>query len=240
MKVWKYLHTGTSNAEKNMAIDCSLLQDLQYDGEPTLHIYDWEESSLTYGHFICLENFLLPKGIQKHKRQIARRPTGGGILLHGSDFTFSVLLPGSHPSFSRNTLSNYQFINQTVLETLHCFLGGNAICSLLPEEPEKVNQQCVSFCMAKPTKYDLMINGKKVGGGALRKTKEGFLHQGSICLTLPSEEFLNALFPPQSIVVDAMRQNSYPLLGSKVSLRRLEETKTEISKQLFLCFSKTL
>ena len=39
--------------------------------------------------------------------------------------------------------------------------------------------------MAKPTPFDLVIEGKKVGGAAQRRTRKGLLHQGSLSVCPP-------------------------------------------------------
>ena len=67
------------------------------------------------------------------------------------------------------------------------------------------------FCMAKATIYDLIIDGRKVGGAAVRKTKQGLLYQGSLCLGLPSPELLSAVLKQGDQVYQAMQQASYPL-----------------------------
>jgi lipoate-protein ligase A len=47
--------------------------------------------------------------------------------------------------------------------------------------------------MARPTKYDVMLQGRKIAGAAQRKTKAGFLHQGTIALLCPDPELLGAV-----------------------------------------------
>ena len=37
-----------------------------------------------------------------------------------------------------------------------------------------------SLCFARPTGYDILVEGAKVAGGAQRATRDGLLHQGSI------------------------------------------------------------
>ena len=65
--------------------------------------------------------------------------------------------------------------------------------------------------MAKPTQYDLMVEGKKVGGAAQRRTKNGFLHQATIALALPPISLLQAVVK-NSAVIEAMQRGAYPLL----------------------------
>ena len=69
--------------------------------------------------------------------------------------------------------------------------------------------------MADPTVYDVMVDGKKVVGGAQRRTKHGFLHQGSISLGVPDLHFLRSVLK-NAAVADLMRENSYPLAGPEL------------------------
>ena len=54
------------------------------------------------------------KALEASGLHLARRPTGGGIIFHLTDFAFSVLIPANHPSFSQNTLENYALVNRPV------------------------------------------------------------------------------------------------------------------------------
>ena len=52
------------------------------------------------------------------------------------------------------------------------------------------------FCMAKPTIYDVVYQGRKIAGAAQRRRKNGYLHQGTISLAFPQMGLLNeVLFP---------------------------------------------
>lgn len=221
-----------------MEMDRKLLRELHADGGPIFHGYDWNKPSATYGHFIHPHDFLCPEGIQKIGLDIAKRPTGGGIILHGYDLAFSVLLPSLHPNFSLNTLDNYAFINSTLIEAVRKFLGSDISPLLLPQEFECPDQSCCSFCMAKPTKFDVMLGGKKVAGGAQRRSKQGYLHQGSICMTLPEEDFLNTLLIPGTSVKEQMYKYSFPLLGSTTASDIISEAKGELFNILVETFSK--
>lgn len=178
-----------------MAIDAACLHDLAINHEPLLRFYEWEGPSATFGHFLdpykCLrKDTLLELGIE-----LAKRPTGGGIVLHINDFTYSVLIPSNFPHFSKNTLENYAFVHKIVMKALSQFLNceDNAL-SLLKENPHSLHPQAAHFCMAGPVRYDVMFLGKKIGGGAQRRNKHGVLHQGTISMGSPEEFFLKDLF----------------------------------------------
>jgi lipoate-protein ligase A len=151
--------------------------------------------------------------------------TFGGIVFHQADFAFSVLLPSTHSDFSLNPLENYHYIHRKVGALLKKFKGVES--HLLAEEKGRE-----SFCMAAPTKYDLMVDGKKVGGAAQRKTKRGYLHQGSLLLGHLPTSYLEEILQDTSII-EKMQKNSSPLLGTSWTRKELVEARDQL-KNLFV------
>lgn len=227
---WTILRGSTLSAVDNMARDVSLLEE---STRPTLHFYDWNGPSATYGYFIQPENHLNIAGVKEANLQLARRPTGGGIIFHLYDLAFSVWIPASHSAYSLNTLDNYAYVNTRVGKAIHQFSGQKS--SLLSREEIPADKSCNFFCMAKPTKYDVILNGRKVGGGAQRRTKRGFLHQGSINLALPDEAFLRSVLLPKTCVLDAMSKHSCLLL--KDSQKESDIAKRELTEHLIHVFA---
>lgn len=223
---WLILDTGVSSAKCNMELDAKLLNELDPTScNPILHLYEWEAPSTTYGHFIDPSAHFSKEAFCAEGGQLAKRPTGGGVIFHVTDWAFSVLVPASHKAYSANILDNYAFVNHLVMELISRFVGHSVAPSLLPNEPKPTDCHSVHFCMAKPTKYDVMVEGRKVGGGAQRRTKSGFLHQGTISLALPSDEFLERVLLPNTFVHQAMLENSYPLLAEVSSAKELEDAR---------------
>ena len=99
---------------------------------------------------------------------------------------------------------------------------------LLPDDFMPLDNACRHFCMAKPTKYDVIIDGRKVGGAAQRRTKEGFLHQGTIALGTLSQDYLNNILLPGFRIAEAMQQNTYPLLGDAWTSEQLQEARKKL------------
>jgi lipoate---protein ligase len=224
---WKVIDTGISSPEKNMQIDVELLDNLEI---PTLHLYEWKGDCATYGHFTKPENFLNMDAVKKRGLNLAKRPTGGGIIFHLWDFAFSILVPADHPAFSRNVLDNYAYVNNIVIRALK-----KEGCDLLSQEQQPQDEQCRYFCMAKPTRYDVMLGEKKVGGAAQRCTKKGFLHQGTISLVSPPEEYLKDVLLSENNVLEAMKMNSYYLLGDNWNDNELSLSRKKIKKELKSC-----
>lgn len=230
---WKIVDTGMRCASANMELDAALLEDLSE--EPILHLYDWEGKAATYGHFLDPSKLLNMRGVKEVGLSLAKRPTGGGVVFHVTDLAFSVLLPATHPAFSQNTLENYAFVNNRVLEAIEAFGGVRG--TLLPTEEGQVDVT-PQFCMAKPTKYDVMLGDKKVGGAAQRKTRQGFLHQGSIYLGAVPSSILERVLGKESPVIPMMQRHSLPLLGMASSEKELldaRKTLTDCLQKVFLC-----
>lgn len=229
---WEIIDSGIASAEENMLFDKSILDSVDEHSLPTLHLYDWKESSATYGYFTDPDEHLIAEKVREYNLKLARRPTGGGIIFHTHDFAFSVLIPSSHPRFSLNTLENYAFINEAVIEAIALFTKKTTSPHLF--QAEDCDKSCLSrqFCMAQPTKYDVMIKGKKVGGAAQRRTKNGFLHQGTISLARPSEKFLKDILKNGASVIDAMTANSYSLLPENHTDLDLQEARNALKLHL--------
>lgn len=179
---WTIIDTDPASADENMRIDRDLLLNLREDSAPILRFYSWKNLCATYGYFLNPQDHINPEAITH--LELARRPTGGGILFHSWDLTFSVLMPSHHSPYSTNTLENYAFINKKVADSLSSLVDFEPYLLDQPEEGE------LNFCMASPVQYDVMVDGRKVAGGAQRKTKKGYLHQGSISVITPNVAFL--------------------------------------------------
>lgn len=228
--MWKILDTGRRPAQENMDIDRDLLEKMRPDDPPILHFYEWEGDAATHGYFLDPGKLLNLKEAERLNLSLARRPTGGGIIFHVSDLAFSALVPAGHPRFSLNTLDNYDFINSAVKRGVKTFFESDP--SLLPEEPMPLDESCRYFCMAKPTIYDVMLEGRKVAGAAQRRRKQGFLHQGSIAIALPKENFLNAILLPDTQVKEAMLSNTFSILGREWTASDLYEVREALKRQL--------
>ncbi len=169
---WEIIDTGRATAEENMLWDRQLLKKYTASSAPLLRFYEWSFESASYGYFLKPPNF--------SSLNLVRRPTGGGVIFHHNDFTFSAFIPASHPKFTMNTMENYKFINELVLSAINSVVSTGEYARLYVENCE---MGCIpEFCMAHPVHHDIMLNGLKIGGGAQRRTREGYLHQGTLNL----------------------------------------------------------
>jgi lipoate-protein ligase A len=173
-----------------MAVDEALLQNAKV---ASLRFYRWDHAALSFGYFGKFAD------VEAHARarELVRRWTGGGIVLHGDDLTYSIVIPASDPAFAHSTMSIYEKVHEALRETLgatgqHAELATVAavydrrsqIDSALTER--RYNQNA---CFANPVRADVLVNGQKVAGAAQRRTRAGLLQQGSIQHVDLAEDF---------------------------------------------------
>ena len=160
------------SADFNMATDEALLESAT---SPLLRFYRWRRPSLSFGYFGRYEEV----EAQASDREIVRRWTGGGIVPHGNDLTYSVIIPATNPFFSHSSLEIYGKLH----ESIRLALRANGIkASLAGSAAPKISEAC----FANAVRADVIRNGQKIAGAAHRRTRAGLLHQGSIqCRDLP-------------------------------------------------------
>lgn len=229
---FELLASQEQHPQKNMDKDASLLQSLENDPRVILHLYAWPEKSATHGYFIDPYKLLRRERVETHGMVLGRRPTGGGVIFHQYDLAFAILIPSIHPQFSLNTLDNYAVVNTVVAETIKSFKPIYSDLALLKNNPSCHSAVCRQFCMAQPTIYDVMLEGKKVVGGAQRRTKHGLLHQGSIALTLPEPGYLEEMMIEGVDIISAMRESSYYLLGEGAAVQEIQYARRELQHLL--------
>lgn len=204
--MWEWIDSGTLPGQENMDLDKELLASLKNHPRHILRFYAWKRPTISHGHFIKPEEHLHLTEAKKMGVDVARRPTGGGVICHFTDFTFSVFVPKESPHYTTDTIANYCFINQQIKSALSSLT--NKPLELLPtDEPSESENK--HFCMAKPTVLDVMCGKSKISGGAQRRTKDGFLHQGSISLIPPDWETLYRIIAHREVVDQMQLRSEY-------------------------------
>lgn len=189
-----------------MQLDQECIDTLQELQEPLIRFYTWEKKTITHGYFINPESVLNTERAIELGFDLARRPTGGGLLFHYSDFSFTVCVPCHHAACSSTVLDTYALINRALLAAMH-FDEGLVLC-----DAEAQNKTFSHLCMASPTKYDLIYQGKKIGGSAQRKTKYGFVHQSALFLRPPNWDEVAAIWRGSEEEFEAMKLHSSAVL----------------------------
>jgi lipoyl(octanoyl) transferase len=165
------------SAAMNMAIDEALLERATV---ASIRLYRWQSPALSFGYFgrfADVSNYAV-------ERNLVRRWTGGGIVLHGDDLTYSIVIPISDAAFDESSMSIYEKIHRALADALNgigerSVLVGSARCAD-PRKRSGPDAVPINMCFATPVRADVLIDGHKVAGAAQRRTRRGLLQQGSI------------------------------------------------------------
>jgi len=171
---WLLLNSGKGEAAFNMALDETLLEAMSRLQGPVLRFYGWTEPAATFGYFqkySSVERATL-------LRPLIRRPTGGGIVPHDADWTYSFAVPPGHEWHSLAAIESYRRIHEWIQ---HAFAKLNIKTDLAPsKKSEADNPDMPGECFTGHEKFDLLWYGKKIAGAAQRRNKFGLLIQGSV------------------------------------------------------------
>lgn len=152
---------------KAMAVDEWLLETAEV---PVLRVYEWQGDWGSVGYFGGLSEARASfPGVEW-----VRRWTGGGIVDHRADWTYSVIAPAGQPLAGLRGAESYQCIHAALAEAL-CATGIHARLST------GLEQTGAAACFENPVSHDLVDDsGRKLAGAGQRRTKLGLLHQGSV------------------------------------------------------------
>lgn len=142
-----------------------------------LRFFRWKAPGITFGYAQRakeVEEAAAARGLAG--TDMTRRPTGGGIVYHLSDLTFSLIFPSEGADF--RPMEVYDRLHRAI-NSAYARLGFGFELSDARTASYAVNTP-VMDCFSKPVSLDILYNGKKVLGGALRKFGDHMLYQASL------------------------------------------------------------
>jgi lipoyl(octanoyl) transferase len=202
---WFLLNSGPCPPAFNMALDEALLEAVSRLGKPVLRFYGWTKPAATFGYFQKYGEV----ECATHLRPLIRRPTGGGLVPHDADWTYSLVFPPGHEWHGLKAEESYRRVHEWIQ---HAFAKLNVATELAPgckksvpvsrssrreEAPSSSAESSQSLlpsaaiivlpgqCFVGHEKYDLLWHGKKIAGAAQRRNKLGLLIQGSVQPPIP-------------------------------------------------------
>lgn len=201
MKEWLWYEDRQGDPFWNMAVDHVLLQKSGPVGQPLIRFYTWNGPAATFGYF----QKWVDVSQQTDLRPLIRRPTGGGIVDHRRDLTYSVIVPPHHSWYKKTARQSYCDIHQSVAEAL----DSSSLKVSLAAEPKGPD---LGECFLKAEISDVIAGSKKVAGAAQRRTREGLLIQGSIQVPRPSP--LETKKIPQAFLTSLTRREKASLCAT--------------------------
>jgi lipoyl(octanoyl) transferase len=166
---WYFLPSDPGDPAFNMALDEAMLQAMPRLEGPVLRFYSWTEPAASFGYFqryADVERMTL-------LRPLVRRPTGGGLVPHDADWTYSLAFPPGDDWYSLTAIESYRRVHEWIQAAFASF-----------NVPTELALACrkaqAGQCFQGHEKFDLLWKGRKIAGAAQRRTRDGLLIQGSV------------------------------------------------------------
>jgi lipoate-protein ligase A len=102
-----------------------------------------------------------------------RRPTGGGLVPHDADWTYSLVVPPAHPWYTLRAPDSYERVHAWIRDAF-ALLGVPTELAAAGRTPQP------GQCFVGHERSDVLWHGRKLAGAAQRRNQSGLLIQGSV------------------------------------------------------------
>jgi len=155
-----------------MALDEAVLEESPTDAL-VLRVYEWKGEGCTFGFS---QKYSEVKALCAPGVEPVRRATGGGVVFHDGDLTFSLVFPWDRTCAPE---AIYKNIHRGIHQALKAAGTANGMAT-------RRQEGIARDCFARAECADLVDAGdKKILGGALRKKGLKGLYQGSLRVRVP-------------------------------------------------------
>ena len=207
--LWRLLDAGPLDGPSNMALDEALLACFDPEhSRPVLRLYGWHPPALSAGRYQDVGAALKLDLCAADGVPVVRRMTGGGIIYHAEELTYSIVCAPGQIGEAAGVKDGFRRLCSFLLGTYQRLGLEAAFAADLNQAGERLGER-TAFCFAGKEEFDLLVNGRKIGGNAQRRMRGAILQHGSI--------------PLESRVRDAVRYLRDPAPGAAgaVSLAEL-------------------
>lgn len=216
-KRWRFIDTGYASAAWNMAVDEALLENFKETDLPILRLCQWEPA-LSLGRFSKPDKSLDTEELQRQEFPVVRRMTGGGVLVHAGDLSYTLLLPRDLLN-NTGVKENYRYLCRFLLlvyEKLGYRAGFAGDLGL--------DLKGSDVCLAGNEAYDIMIGTKKMGGNAQRYTRQVLFQHGSIPIEMDKMRFEDLFLGDSGLQGATSLRELGSLIEYKALVRLIGET----------------
>jgi lipoate-protein ligase A len=175
---WRVLISGKLDPYMNMAIDEAVYYHVTRENTlPLIRFYDWEPASFSCGFNQDIDKELDFQLLKNSPYGFVRRPTGGRLVLHEEEVTYSVISP-LDGKMAGSISDTYLRIGKALVKGLKQL----EIEVELARGSLTVNEQKRSAnpCFTSSSRFELTYKRKKIVGSAQTRNNRAFLQHGSI------------------------------------------------------------
>jgi lipoate-protein ligase A len=162
---------------RNMAVDEFLFRSLDGNPRTYLRFYQWERPTASLGYTQNTAKVVDLDFCRRNGIDIVRRITGGKLVLHHQEITYSVVSSDA-ATFTATLAGSYKLISRALLRGLE-------LMGLAPTSADKAPPFYAKSdlpCFSHPAQDEIELGGRKIIGSAQKRSGTGFLQHGSIPL----------------------------------------------------------
>ena len=229
---FRFIISQNLSAKANSSIDSALFKAFKKDSLPVLRLYSWQDS-VTFGLSQNPSDYVTL--LEEYKNNFAKRITGGGVLFHGHDISYSLIIPTSYIQ-NKGVKETYELICSFILE----FYSSFGLKANFAKDIEEIILSKNAFCQVGFEAYDIIINGKKIGGNAQKRSKNVIFQHGSIPLkTIEKNERYGSSLEDFSINIDfnqakeALQKAFIKTFNAQLIDSKLDENEQKIYNELY-------
>jgi len=161
----------------NMAVDDYLFKSLPDVPLTCLRFYTWMQPTVSFGYSQDIRRIVDVESLQEQGIDIVRRMTGGKLVLHHKEVTYSLCSSDSE-TFTSTLMDSYKLISQALMRGLEIMGLEPNLAAAPPDSYVKGDMPCFSY----PAQNEIEVQGKKIVGSAQKRAGLKFIQHGSIPL----------------------------------------------------------
>ncbi len=181
-RFWRFIDTGPLDGPTNMAMDEAFLASFNPEtSPPVFRLYGWDPAAFSVGRFQDAQTTLDLRKCRDSGVEAVRRMTAGGIIYHADEITYSIVCARKHIPGTGSVKESFKRLCGFLLLTYRQ-LGLDPGFAADRNHSRIMMGQRTALCFAGKEEYDIVIDGRKVGGNAQRRMKDVIFQHGSIPL----------------------------------------------------------
>jgi lipoate-protein ligase A len=179
---WRFIDSLPDCGARNMSVDEALLSTFDpVNSLPVFRIYGWSPPALSVGRFQKTTEEIDVHNCRRDGLALVRRITGGGALYHADELTYSIVCSPQQIPESASVKDSFRVLTAFLLDFYRA-LGLNAAYAVDSTPDAGQLGSRTSFCYAGKESFDILVDGRKMGGNAQRRMKNIVFQHGSIPL----------------------------------------------------------
>ncbi len=176
-----------------MAVDEAVFRGaIRKTSPPTLRFYGWRTPAVSVGRFQDAAREIDFDACCRLGIDLVRRPTGGKAVLHERELTYAVIAGDDLPLFPPDILETYRIISGCIARALaECGIRAEMEAAGRVAGEEPLDTSCFSF----PSRYELLVTGRKICGSAQTRSQGVFLQHGALLMEFDPGRTCDVILP---------------------------------------------